>query len=132
MSDQNPYTEGEDAYLRNDEKRLGRIATVGPDGTPHVVPVGMWSHNGDGTIEVRGFNFDQTKKFRDVAATGRAAFVVDDVASVDPWVVRGVEVRGPAEAVTSPEPMIRIHPQRIVSWGIESQEIGVTHARSVS
>ena len=50
--------------------------------------------------------------------SGRAAIVIDDLASVDPWRPRGVEVRGRAEALTDPQPMIRIHPDRIVSWGI--------------
>jgi pyridoxamine 5'-phosphate oxidase family protein len=34
------FTEGELAYMTG-ERRLARIATVGRDGTPHVVPVGM-------------------------------------------------------------------------------------------
>lgn len=33
-----PFTEDELSYLREDRK-LARVATVGPDGTPHVVPV---------------------------------------------------------------------------------------------
>jgi hypothetical protein len=38
------FTEAELAYLQG-ERRLARIATVGRDRTPHVVPVGMWSYN---------------------------------------------------------------------------------------
>jgi hypothetical protein len=34
-------------------------------------------------IDVTGRDFEQTKKFRDVARTGRAA-IVDDDSSVDP------------------------------------------------
>jgi hypothetical protein len=30
-------------------------------------------------------------------------------------------VRGRAEAIEAPAPLIRIHPERIVSWGIDSQ-----------
>lgn len=40
------------------------------------------------------------------------------LASVDPWRPRGVEVRGRAEALEAPVPQIRIHPDRIVSWGL--------------
>lgn len=124
------FSELELGYLRGG-RRLARIATVGADGTPHVVPVG-WSYNGDlDTIEVRGRNFEQTKKFRDVARSGRAALVIDDLASTDPWRPRGVEVRGRAEALTEPVPLIRIFPQRIVSWGIESDRIGEQHSRRV-
>jgi pyridoxamine 5'-phosphate oxidase family protein len=34
---------------------------------------------------------------------------------------RAIEVRGRAEAIEEPEATIRIHPERIVSWGLESQ-----------
>ena len=99
-------------------RRLARIATVGKDGTPHVVPVG-WSYNGDeDAIEVRGRDNANTKKFRDVARSGRAAIVMDDLASTDPWRPRAVEVRGRAEAIDGARPVIRIHPDRVVSWGL--------------
>ena len=39
-----------------------------------------------------------SRKFRNVAENGRAAFVVDDIASLDPWRVRCLEIRGDAEA----------------------------------
>jgi pyridoxamine 5'-phosphate oxidase family protein len=113
------FSEAELAYLQG-ERRLARVATVGRDGTPHVVPVGMWSYNPEhDTIDVTGRDFDRTKKFRDVARSGRAAIVIDDLASVDPWRPRAVEVRGHAEALREPQPLIRIHPERTVSWGIE-------------
>jgi len=121
------FTDGELAYL-NGDRRLARIATVGPDGTPHVVPVGMWRHNAElDTVDVTGRDFDKKKKFRDVARSGRAAIVIDDLASTDPWRPRGVEVRGRAEAVEGPEPLIRIHPERIVPWGLGPE----SEARSV-
>jgi pyridoxamine 5'-phosphate oxidase family protein len=82
-----------------------------------VVPVG-WSYNPEtDTIDVGGRNNAATKKFRDVTRGGRAAIVIDDV--LPPWQPRGVEVRGHAETISSPEPLIRIHPDRIVSWGID-------------
>jgi pyridoxamine 5'-phosphate oxidase family protein len=101
------------------ERRLARVATVGKDGTPHVVPVG-WSYNAEqDTIDIGGHDFARTKKFRDVERSGRAAVVIDDLASTDPWRPRGVEVRGRAEAIGGERPLIRIHPERIVSWGVE-------------
>ena len=123
------FTEDERKYLS--ERRLGRIATVGKDGTPHVVPVG-WSYNPEReTIDVGGRDFARTKKFRDARRSGRAAIVIDDLASTDPWRPRGIEVRGRAETLDGDRPMIRIHPERIVSWGIESEEMGERHSRSV-
>jgi pyridoxamine 5'-phosphate oxidase family protein len=74
---------------------------------------GAWTAPG-GVVEVTGHDFAATKKFRDVARTGRAAIVVDDV--LPPWRPRGVEIRGRAEALSHPQPRIRIHPERIVAW----------------
>ena len=111
------FSESELAYLRG-ERRLGRLATVGVDGTPHVTPVG-WALNADAdTIDISGRQFERSKKYRDVQRTGRAAIVIDDLASIDPWRPRGIEIRGRAETVTEPGPMIRIHADRIVSWGL--------------
>ena len=111
------FSQAELAYLHS-QQLLGRIATVGADGTPHVAPVG-WVHNAAlDTIDVAGHGLEQTKKFRDVQRTGRAAIVIDDLASVSPWRPRAIEVRGRADALRAPEVLIRIHPERIVSWGL--------------
>ncbi|GAA3579851.1 PPOX class F420-dependent oxidoreductase [Nonomuraea rosea] len=111
------FSTAELAYLRAG-RLLGRLATVGPDGLPHVAPVG-WSLDAAGTvIEISGRNFGRSKKFRDVLRTGVAALVIDDV--LPPWRPRGVEVRGPAEAVEGDRPRILLRPRRIVSWGLES------------
>src|SRR5947209_20560073 len=103
------------------ERRLARIATVGADGTPHVVPVG-WRYNADlDAIEVSGIRLVRTKKFRDVARAGRAAIVIDDLASTNPWRPRAVEVRDAAEAFdANSDALIRIHPERVVSWGLDA------------
>jgi pyridoxamine 5'-phosphate oxidase family protein len=125
------FTDRELEYLRERRpERLGRLATVGKDGTPHVVPVG-WRLNGDlDSIDVGGMNLANTKKFRDVQRTGRASIVIDDLASVDPWSPRGVEVRGQAEIVAEPRVLIRIHPERVISWGLESEDFTERHSRS--
>ena len=112
------FTEAELRYLAGG-RQLGRIATVGADGTPHVVPVALIYNAVRDTIDVGGRDLERTKKFRDVARTGRAAIVIDDLQSTDPWRPRGIEIRGRAEAIAMPTPLIRIHPERIVSWGID-------------
>jgi pyridoxamine 5'-phosphate oxidase family protein len=92
----NPFTESELVYLQA-EPRFARLATVGPDGTPYITPVG-WSYNAElATIDVGGRDFARTKRFRGVVRSGRAAIVVDDV--LPPWQPRGVEIRREAEAV---------------------------------
>ncbi|HVA23253.1 MAG TPA: PPOX class F420-dependent oxidoreductase, partial [Chloroflexota bacterium] len=83
-----------------------------------------------GTIDIGGLDFARTKKFRDVAGTGRAAIVIDDV--LPPWQPRGVEVRGEAEALDGPEALVRIHPRRIVSWGLEDTDMGARTARDAA
>jgi pyridoxamine 5'-phosphate oxidase family protein len=113
------FSEAELRYLTGG-RQLGRLATVGADGTPHVVPVGWIYNAARETIDVGGRDLEASKKFRDIARSGRAAIVIDDLESVDPWRPRGVEVRGRAEAITLPTPLIRIHPERIVSWGLDS------------
>jgi pyridoxamine 5'-phosphate oxidase family protein len=112
------FREAELAYLMGGTQ-LGRLATAGADGTPHVVPV-AWIYNAVlETIDIGGSELERTKKFRDIARSGRAAIVIDDVDSGDAWRPRGIEIRGRGEAIAMPTPLIRIHPERIVSWGLE-------------
>src|SRR5213076_3092362 len=84
------FREAELRYLAGG-RQLGRIATVGADGTPHVVPVGWIYNAARDTIDVGGYELEQSKKFRDVARTGRASIVIDDLESTDAWRPRGIE-----------------------------------------
>jgi pyridoxamine 5'-phosphate oxidase family protein len=69
----------------------------------------------------------RSQKFQNVSRDGRAALVVDDIASTQPWRVRFLEIRGTAEAVAAPPDdegrgdaaVIRLHPRRVLSFGIE-------------
>jgi pyridoxamine 5'-phosphate oxidase family protein len=89
------FSDAEIEYLES--QRLGRLATVGHDGMPHVVPVAFRYNPEADAIDIGGHDFAKRKKFRDVQGTGVAALVVDDV--LPPWQPRAVEVRG--EAITS-------------------------------
>lgn len=118
------FTKPELDYLSS--QRLGRLATVDGRSAPQNNPVGF-SVTDDGTVEIGGWNMGRTRKFKNVRGNGQVSLVVDDLASVNPWKVRGVEIRGHADAVTGLDagasPMsgerIRIHPDRIISWGLE-------------
>jgi PPOX class F420-dependent enzyme/OxyR family protein len=111
MAPPSRFDEEEQAYLRAHE--VGRLATVGSRGLPHVVPVNYrWNPELD-TIEIGGYRMAESLKFRHVVASGRAAFVVDDLAG---GMLRSIEVRGRAEAVGST--LIRIHPERIAVRGL--------------
>ena len=110
--------------------RLGRLATLGPDGGPHVVPTGFRYNTELDTIDIGGHDFAKRKKYRDVLRNPKVAFVVDDLASVNPWRPRGIEIRGEAEVLDSggreigpgfDQEMFRITPKRIISWGLREQ-----------
>jgi pyridoxamine 5'-phosphate oxidase family protein len=119
------FTPAQLEYLRT--QRLGRLATVSPDGIVQNNPVAFRVRS-DATIDIGGFRMASTKKFRNVAAgSDRVAFVVDDVVSVDPWQVRCLEIRGTAAALSDAEPplpgmttdVLRIYPERIIAYGID-------------
>ncbi|WP_199430285.1 PPOX class F420-dependent oxidoreductase [Qaidamihabitans albus] len=119
------FTDAELDYLAT--QRLGRLATMQPDGTLQVSPVGFRYNGATRTIDIGGHNMAASRKFRNVAENGRVAFVVDDIASVQPWHVRCVEIRGSAEAITDPAgsggtdgALIRIHPGRVISFGVDA------------
>lgn len=106
------FTEAERSFLTG-ERLLGRLATVDPEGRPHVVPTG-WSYNPElDTIDVTGRAFAATKKYRNARANPNVALVVDDV--LPPWQPRCVMVQGRAEVL---DDMLRIRPEKVVSWGL--------------
>lgn len=117
-------TESELAFLST--QRLGRLATVAPGGQVQNNPVGFFVDAEAGTIDIGGLDLAATKKFRNVRAGSTVSLVVDELASVSPWIVRGVEIRGTAEALTGVRPprpgmsdaVIRVKPVRVISWGL--------------
>jgi pyridoxamine 5'-phosphate oxidase family protein len=124
MSERSAFSPAELDYLRT-ERLLGRLATIDSSGQPHVVPVG-WRYNPElNTIDIGGRDFARTRKFRNVRANRKVAFVVDDV--LPPWQPRCVQIRGEAEALDAvtppdggePAPIIRITPSTVVSWGLD-------------
>lgn len=108
---------------------MGRLATVGMDGNPHVVPVGFRHNPETDTIEIGGHNLAQTNKWRDARQHPRVAFVVDDV--LPPWRPRSIEILADAELLEhggeefgrglDPQ-IIRLHPVKIIAWGIDEKK----------
>ncbi len=126
------FSEEEVAYLRS--QRLARIATVGTDGQPDVVPVGF---EFDGThLYVGGMDPARTRKFRNVAAGNtKVALVVDDLVSTSPWTPRYLRIYGTAELVQrrgqfGDAPYMRITPT--VSWSFNLSGQPFTHDREVN
>jgi pyridoxamine 5'-phosphate oxidase family protein len=120
------FTTREIEYLES--QSMGRLATVGPDGRPHIVPLTYRYNPDEDTIDLGGIDFANTKKWRDAQANERVTFLVDDFS---PTAAHAVEVRGDAEihetggeAINPRFPQfvpqfIRLRPRRVVSWGLE-------------
>jgi pyridoxamine 5'-phosphate oxidase family protein len=90
-------------FLRS--QRLGRVATVGPSGWPHVVPV-MYQLTDAGE-----FDFDADGvKLRNLVAEPRVALVVDGSPK------RGVTVQGRAAVIGHER--ARLTPFKKFSWGL--------------
>jgi len=98
------FTAAELDFLRS--QRIGRFATVGPSGWPHVTPV-MYTMNDDGSLD---FDVDGVK-LRNLVAEPRAAMVVDAMGPK-----RGVAMQGQVELI-APE-RARLKPVRKFAWGI--------------
>jgi pyridoxamine 5'-phosphate oxidase family protein len=98
------FTAAELDFLRS--QRIGRFATVGPSGWPHVVPV-MYAVNDDGSLD---FDVDGVK-LRNLTGEPRAAMVVDAMGPK-----RGVAMQGRVELI-GPE-RARLRPSHRFAWGI--------------
>ena len=125
------FTDGEIAYLAS--QPLARLATAQRDGTLQNSPVSAFYNPEHRTIDVGGHNMATSQKFRNVGRHPQVALVVDDIVSRQPWQVRCLEIRGEAEAIAEPVDsaarmpgaIIRIHPRRIISWGIDPPGLGL-------
>ncbi|MFF2046175.1 PPOX class F420-dependent oxidoreductase [Kitasatospora sp. NPDC058170] len=134
-----PFTANEAAYLAS--QSLARLATVDGRGQPHVVPLGFHYNAELGTVDVTGRGMARSLKYRTVQNHPKVSLVVDDVVDPENWVVRGLEIRGTAEALPVggkeilphvDDELIRITPERIVSWGIDSDCQAPPLARDVA
>jgi PPOX class F420-dependent enzyme/OxyR family protein/uncharacterized protein (TIGR02246 family) len=114
-------------------QRRGRLATVSPGGEPQNKPVGYWYNADLGTIDIAGFNMENSAKYRNVGVNPAVSFVVDDAIGEGAAGMRLLEIRGVAEQVVSDAPaqqgqgahLIRIHPRRIVAWNIDPEHPGL-------
>lgn len=125
------FTEEEIAYLRS--QPLARVATLGPDAQPDVVPLAF---EYDGTyfwIGGNGASVAATRKFRNIAAGNRrVALVVDDLPSFQPFVARCIRVYGVADdpvervGLVGPGLYARITPHISWSWNMAGEPAGDT------
>lgn len=123
------FTPGEIDYLRH--QILARMATVGPDGQPHVIPVTFAFNEDEDAVDIGGIEFAAGKKWRDAQRNPKVTILIDD--SPGPGQARAIEIRGTVELHTSggekinrrfptfvPE-FFRLRPTKIVSWGLDSE-----------
>ncbi|MBM7788957.1 PPOX class F420-dependent oxidoreductase [Tenggerimyces flavus] len=124
------FSEDEAAYLR--AHTLGRLATLGEDGQPDVMPVAveydgthLWVGGPPGIVK--------TRKFRNLAAgRTKVAVVVDDHPSFDPFVARGIRIYGIGEqpfertGMVGPGVYLRITPTVSWSWNLAGEPVGET------
>jgi pyridoxamine 5'-phosphate oxidase family protein len=124
-------TDAERRFLANQPR--GHLATIGPDGTPQVKPLGF-TYNADlGTIDIAGFNMGGSAKYRNIQSNPRVAFVVDEVTEESMEGAHFLEIRGTAEAVTSrasadghlAAEIIRIHPRRVLAYNVDPDQPGL-------
>jgi pyridoxamine 5'-phosphate oxidase family protein len=106
-----------------------------------VVPVGFRYNSETDTIDIGGHDIAKTKKWRDAGKHPRVAFIVDDV--LPPWQPRSVEILADAELLETggerfargldPQ-IIRLHPIKIIAWGIDEkrQSRNVKNAETIA
>ena len=119
------FSASELVYLA--EQKIGRLATKAPGGALQNNPVGYFVNDEEGYVDIGGHGMGGSRKFGNVQADPQVSLVVDDLSTEHGWQVRGVEIRGRAEAIADVEPpmpgfsreIIRIYPERILSWGLE-------------
>ncbi len=117
------FSAEERAWLAS--QRLGRLATVSPDGVVGNAPV-TYFVRADDTIDIGGMRMGRTKKFKNVQQGSRVAFVVDIVDTSEGWHPIYLEIRGTAEALDDVEPpgdgfsreVVRIHPDWVKSFNL--------------
>jgi pyridoxamine 5'-phosphate oxidase family protein len=114
------FTEKEIAYRH--QQRLARIATALGSGRPDVAPVGQ-SYDRD-YFYISGRDLSATYKYKNIQLNGQVALLVDDLASVQSWWPRGIQIHGRADIVERETgylgagTYIRVKPERQWSWGI--------------
>lgn len=123
------FDQAEIDYLAS--QPLARLATVGPDGQPDVVPVAVEFDGAGFWVCGAGEAVLRTRKVRNVLAGRTAvALVVDDVVSIEPFVARGIRVYGVADppvervGMVGPGFYLRVTPTVSWSWNMEGRPAG--------
>jgi pyridoxamine 5'-phosphate oxidase family protein len=125
------FTDEEIAYLQS--QPLARLASIGADDQPDVVPVGYEFDGMVFWIGGVGGSVLGTRKFRNIqAGRQKVALVIDDLVSFDPFIARGIRIYGEADVpiertgMVGPGFYLRITPSTSWSWNMASEPVGDT------
>jgi pyridoxamine 5'-phosphate oxidase family protein len=124
-------TDAERRFLSNQPR--GHLATIGPDGTPQVKPLGFTYNAALGTIDIAGFNMAGSAKYRNIQANPRVALVVDEMTEASMEGAHFLEIRGTAEAVTGrasadghlAAEIIRVRSRRVIAYNVDPEQPGL-------
>lgn len=61
-----------------DEQRIVQVATIGPNGRPHLMPLWYVVENGTGDPVLRGWTFAKSQKAKNLERDPRATISIDD------------------------------------------------------
>jgi pyridoxamine 5'-phosphate oxidase family protein len=123
------FTDKEKDYLQ--QQALGRLATSGKNGMPHVVPTGFRLDLQTESIKIGGHAYRGQDRLyiRHLNVNPNAAFVVDDLVTDPTWTPRGVTIKGPVRIHESGGEAlgpgfgprwIELIPHWVSSWGIDA------------
>ncbi|MFF9808182.1 pyridoxamine 5'-phosphate oxidase family protein [Streptomyces coeruleorubidus] len=127
------FTAQEVVFLQ--EHRLGRLATAGRSGKPHVVPISYHLDPEHEVIKIGGRVLEGSGQdrmyIRHLKVNPQAALVVDDVPDEQSWQPRGILIKGQAILHTEggeklgpgfgPQ-WVEIVPTWTTSWGVDVAE----------
>ncbi|MEV6639446.1 pyridoxamine 5'-phosphate oxidase family protein [Amycolatopsis sp. NPDC051371] len=136
------FSNDEATFLQ--EHQLGRLATAGRNGAPHVVPTGYQFDPDRGVLKIGAHSLEirgQRRLYvRHIEAGPRVAFVVDDVVTEPVWRPRGLTVKGNARLRTEGGEVlgpgfgpnwIEIVPDWVSAWGIDTDSFQAAVPRKV-
>ena len=115
-------------YLRS--QPLARLATVGADGQPDVVPVAFEFDGSVFWVGGAGAGVAGTRKFRNLRVNDQVALVIDDLVSLEPFIARSLRVYGVADqpieriGMVGPGLYSRITPTVSWSWNLAGEVVG--------
>ncbi|WP_328504654.1 pyridoxamine 5'-phosphate oxidase family protein [Streptomyces sp. NBC_00457] len=125
------FSAQEVAYLG--ERLLGRLATTGTSGKPHVVPIAYHFDPEREVIKIGGRVLEgrgqERLYIRHLTVNPQAALVVDDVVDGQTWQPRGILIKGAAVLHTEGGEVlgpgfgpnwVEVVPDFVTSWSIDT------------